>query len=665
VDSLYYSVSCATSTWCLAIGVGASGAGTGSEPPIAAIWSAGAWTTSTPVLPTGIYTVILNSVSCTSSSSCLAVGYGYAGGAVTPLAELWNGTIWKSEPPLAAPSTSSDQLDSVSCASAKSCLAVGSAFHSKSSATGTLAELWNGTAWHVLPTPNPAASIDATLDSVACPSPAQCTAVGYWYQPSGTQLALAETWSGTSWVLSQPPVDGAEPQTQLDGVSCTAVGTCLAVGYSQTASSTQLVVAAQQSGSSWTAASPTVTGTNFSTLAAVSCSSAGNCVTVGSDSDPGGDGQSPGLAMTWTPSSANPWTEYPLPTMYGLASSYLSSISCVSATACWAVGHVNDYGGTQVQIQHWNGSSWIRQSVSFTQPSPRSLYAVSCVSAVACTALGSYTQPSGSTVSFLITWNGSKWSVNPVVPPNAGPYVGLGAISCGSPTSCLIVGDTTNTSGSQTLPLAERVDSSGWKILTVPSVPGPNSGLADVSCTSTSACTAVGSDGVNDVDGQSSTLAMRWNGTSWKVQTTTNPYITNIMTGVSCPSMTFCAATGSYFDSPTLADHFVRLAETWSGTSWVTTKPPQEDVNGQFATNVSCASPTACAAVSGYYERNNTLEIIVWNGASWALVTAPGSAATMYNSLSRVSCASSICVAIGGARTPGGATVPIALTGPS
>lgn len=79
-----------------------------------------------------------------------------------------------------------------------------------------------------------------------------------------------------------------------------------------------------------------------------------------------------------------------------------------------------------------------------------------------------------------------------------------------------------------------------------------------MSCTSASACTAVGdySNSATRV-----TLAERWNGTTWSIQHTPNPPQGGILNGVSCPSASACTAVGGSSNSTT----GVTLAEGWSG----------------------------------------------------------------------------------------------------
>jgi hypothetical protein len=81
-----------------------------------------------------------------------------------------------------------------------------------------------------------------------------------------------------------------------------------------------------------------------------------------------------------------------------------------------------------------------------------------------------------------------------------------------------------------------------------------------VSCTSATACTAAGfySNATTTV-----TLAERWNGTTWSIQTTPNPTggSGSTLDGVSCASAKACTAVGGYNNGTT----GVTLAERWNG----------------------------------------------------------------------------------------------------
>jgi len=135
----------------------------------------------------------LNSVSCTSTTACMAVGFG--GNGNSTLAEQWNGSAWTyvSTPTKDAQSG----LNSVSCTSTTACMAVGYSGNSSGTSTSTLAEQWNGSAWTLVPTPTKGAH--SLLGRVSCPSTTACMAVGESGNSSGTSTStLAEQWKSAS-----------------------------------------------------------------------------------------------------------------------------------------------------------------------------------------------------------------------------------------------------------------------------------------------------------------------------------------------------------------------------------------------------------------------------------------------------------------------------------
>ncbi len=98
------------------------------ETAIAETWNGTAWTLKEPVLPTGAKSSILLAVSCTSSTSCTAVGdYFESSGAEVPLAEGWNGTAWTTQE-TPTPEGTGSWLSGVSCTSSSACIATGRSF---------------------------------------------------------------------------------------------------------------------------------------------------------------------------------------------------------------------------------------------------------------------------------------------------------------------------------------------------------------------------------------------------------------------------------------------------------------------------------------------------------------------------------------------------------
>jgi hypothetical protein len=103
------------------------------------------------------------------------------------LAAGWNGTTWATQSTQNPPTASA--FSGVSCTTTTTCIAVGQG-------NGTLAEQLNGTTWTIQPTPNPSTATTSYLASVSCTNSTACTAVGNYTNNSGTTLTLAERYSG-------------------------------------------------------------------------------------------------------------------------------------------------------------------------------------------------------------------------------------------------------------------------------------------------------------------------------------------------------------------------------------------------------------------------------------------------------------------------------------
>jgi hypothetical protein len=266
-----------------------------------------------------------------SATACTAVGYSdYSR---DTLAESWNGTAW-SVVPSPNPAPNGDFLDGVSCVSATACTAVGSAGRK------TLAESWNGTAWSVVPSPPDKSSTGTELRAVSCVSATACTAVGDYVQGSSGPKTLAESWNGTAWsVVPSPNPNRHRPgitEDYLFGVSCVSATDCTAVGQSARA------------------------------------------------------GKSRKLVESW---NGTAWSVVPLPSPARAMGSSLNGVSCVSATACTAVGeYANRAGSVRTLVESWNGTAWsvVPSPNKGTVNDPNDLSWVSCVPASGCTAVGFY-----------------------------------------------------------------------------------------------------------------------------------------------------------------------------------------------------------------------------------------------------------------------------------
>ena len=168
-------ISCRSSRWCMAVGQARWEGEDPSQqhPSWAAAWR---WNGRQWSLKTFPGLDHLTAVSCPSESACLAVGGGTA--------ERWNGHGW-----LRQRVSGGAVLSSVSCTSPAACTAVGR------TSTRTLAARWNGRGWSTQPTPGLGPARSGHLDNVSCASARSCLAVGGYTSASGRDLPLAEGWT--------------------------------------------------------------------------------------------------------------------------------------------------------------------------------------------------------------------------------------------------------------------------------------------------------------------------------------------------------------------------------------------------------------------------------------------------------------------------------------
>lgn len=362
-DAALTSVSCPSATFCMAVGASDFGfdhLGINLVGPIATFaerWDGTGWT----VLPTPAAGVDpgLASVSCASPTFCVAVGSTQSGGRVTvgglggggrnshALLETWNGSAWSMQStPLA--SMRNSRLTGVSCVSSRFCVAVGSFLKS-------WGIVWNGSTWRRI-TP-PVVNYDSSLTAVACAAANTCTAVGS-YNINRTGVAelrpLAARWRGGRWTVAKPPPERdryhGKPYsnfTWLTAVSCPSRTSCLATGLSLR---TQNIYpnggfADRWDGHRWTVATTGIA--RNSPLYAVSCVAADDCYAAG-QYDP---------HTITPPSTQRPlvehwglgrWGQVALPPVATLSNATwfegnllnpnLTGISCVPQPGCTAVG---------------------------------------------------------------------------------------------------------------------------------------------------------------------------------------------------------------------------------------------------------------------------------------------------------------------------------------
>ena len=206
------SVRCAGPKDCWAVGTAAIIGGKLIFRDEALHWNGKKWSSVTVPNPGGVANGGVNELaglSCISASDCWATGvYGKVAERALNLALHWNGKRWSTvatPDPQGTHAGVSNVLVGVSCSSAKDCWAVGSISGADPMKSSTKNEVlhWNGAAWAKASVPQPggtAAGDLSELNSVRCPSPANCWAVGDQRGKNGPDLSQLLHWNGVKWV---------------------------------------------------------------------------------------------------------------------------------------------------------------------------------------------------------------------------------------------------------------------------------------------------------------------------------------------------------------------------------------------------------------------------------------------------------------------------------
>jgi hypothetical protein len=191
-----WDVACPPSGGCIAVGSYSDVSGFGFT--LAAAWDGTRWRLLRPVSP-GLFDG-LSGVACPAPRRCVAVG-ATLGASFKTLAEVWDGTRWRL---LATPTPGGwGALNAVACPRPAWCVAVGSTGYG--GIRRPLALAWNGTRWLALARPLTPDGF-GNLMSISCDGPRMCVVDGYSGVTGGAGPPLVELWNGTAWQLVPLPL---------------------------------------------------------------------------------------------------------------------------------------------------------------------------------------------------------------------------------------------------------------------------------------------------------------------------------------------------------------------------------------------------------------------------------------------------------------------------
>jgi len=248
-----------------------------------------------------------------------------------------------------------DELSGVSYVSPSETWAVGNVGTAQRP-NQTLTELYNGSAWSVVPSPNQGTGNNA-LNGVSM-IPGAGWAVGY-AQVSGKYQPLALGWDGTQWSMASTGMFPSD--ALLTGVDTLADGSAWAVGFQRTGAGTRQTLIEQESGGTWTpVASPNDgTATTDNSLTGIAGTQDTGLWAVGWRESPSGllpvilsyDTTQPSPA--WVSVTGAGGVSPP-----GAIDTVLTGVDVLSADDVWAVGYYFDGSVNQPLALHWDGSTW-------------------------------------------------------------------------------------------------------------------------------------------------------------------------------------------------------------------------------------------------------------------------------------------------------------------
>lgn len=239
------TISCATSTWCMA--TGSTGLNIGNHP-IADELIGAHWKSLPVPTPKGSTDFSLYKLDCRSSTWCVGVGNYVANkpnysDATFLASEVWNGSTWRIVP-IFSPRTYAPQVDpgmvnggahptaapqQLSCVSNTFCVFTG--FW-----TGVFVEEWNGHRWSEIHAPNEPKNVGSASEfsGGSCTSTTFCIASGGYDISNGVWRPLIEKWNGHLWRIvalpKLPKIYERGTGFRLAQVDCVSSDFCVAFG---------------------------------------------------------------------------------------------------------------------------------------------------------------------------------------------------------------------------------------------------------------------------------------------------------------------------------------------------------------------------------------------------------------------------------------------------
>ncbi len=418
--------------------------------PFLLVSNDGGLTWNAPALPSQINNNVIFSVTCASSSDCVAAGsvliYTTDGGVTWSLSKVSSTVV-------------PNYFEWVLCGSPTMCLAVGDAnlIGGQPPQKFSYVSTDGGATWN--PYVGVPALSNSNLEDTACISPGICWSIGTvtsanagpldlscWAEgqciASGGNQVMESAVSENAQVWKNENLPSSSSTDNYSAAACSPSGnTCVAVGSMQSGPYDAEGVASSSSGP-WQTSTFTGITTNV-TLFSVSCPTDGKCIAMGVI-----QGFAPFTTdAVYTPiayvssDGGNTWTQGNIPG--GLGDDVIYSMSCPSPSDCVAVGYYRTQKSLNVMtfagMSLYTNDGGLNWQVGTMPSGVQGISAVSCPTASDCMAVGGGAGIYGYFSTIVTSSDGGKTWMQEPTPSTVQLF---NSVSCSSSTNCVVGGIT-------------------------------------------------------------------------------------------------------------------------------------------------------------------------------------------------------------------------------
>lgn len=412
--------------------------------------------------------VAVPSISCSSARDCTAVGFLLPPGENLAFLASETGRTW--HPAEKVPGTSAlpggslrAVLNAVSCSAPGTCSAGGSYVDRAKNAQAFVVSERNGTWGNAMEVPGAAAlnaGGNAAVDVISCRSAGNCTAAGTYFAAAenGKQAFVVSEKDGTWSTAEEVPGLAAlnSSVANVNALSCSSPGNCT-VGGDYSATGSEPFVVSQRNGT-WAPMQtfPAIRAVNtagLSSINALSCRSAGNCLAAGTYRTVNGHDH-----VFYLGEKNGSWGPFrPIPGMAALPgggefNATIENLSCPSAGNCTVGGSYSTgsifalpFVATQ-KGGHWGKARALPGVEALGQGPIADLTSVSCPTVGNCSAVGDYTVNLNNftELAFVVSEKNGRWGEAQTLPGakalSKHGELGPEALSCGAPGDCAVGG---------------------------------------------------------------------------------------------------------------------------------------------------------------------------------------------------------------------------------